>query len=358
MAKKIDYNDLTSYKTPAEQRKNGQVKRILADIEKIDSAVKSNDVDLLTDIHRELDGIYQNRIKNWGNGMFNYYKDAGFFYEYIDESSLKDNLKTMKSKLQGLLFDIDPDVEISNTQKQINKTGRGIMTPMQKKMISDFAEFKNRSVHNHAFTIYGNEYPLYKDTLDYMERYEYIIDLNLDYGGNKMYIKQPSFDSFTEHVLSIVEEEKTQTEFDNKKVFIVHGHDHQLLNDVELMLRRIGLDPIILKDKANKGRTIIEKIEALTDVGFGIVLYTACDEGRKKGDDALKDRARQNVIFEHGYLCAKLGRERVVAINDSGIEVPSDLSGILYIPRTDLNWKNQLMKEMSTAGLDFDATNV
>lgn len=358
MAKKIDYSDFTSYKTPTEQRKNGQVKRILADIERIDLALNSKDNDLLIDVHRELDGIYQNRIKNWGNGMFNYYKDAGFYYEYIDESSLKDNLKTMRGKLQGLLFDIEPNIDISNIQKNDSKKERIVMTSKQKKMISDFAEFKKRSANNHVITIYDNEFSLYKDTLEYMEKYEYIVDLKLDYGSNKMYIKQPSFDSFTEHVLSLTEEENVQMEFDNKKVFIVHGHDHQLLNDVELMLRRIGLDPIILKDKANKGRTIIEKIEALTDVGFGIVLYTACDEGRKKGSAEFRDRARQNVIFEHGYLCAKLGRERVAAINDSEIEIPSDLSGILYIPRTDLNWKNQLMKEMNAAGLEFDATNI
>lgn len=43
--------------------------------------------------------------------MYNYIKDVGFTYEYIDVDSLKDNLKTMKAKLQGLLFDIAPDAE-------------------------------------------------------------------------------------------------------------------------------------------------------------------------------------------------------------------------------------------------------
>ena len=142
----------------------------------------------------------------------------------------------------------------------------------------------------------------------------------------------------------------------SKKVFIVHGHDEQLLNEVELMIRRIGLEPIILKNEASGGRTIIEKIEHYTDVGFGIILYTCCDEGRKKGTDELRDRARQNVIFEHGYLCAKLNRDRVVALNDPGIEVPSDLAGVVYISRSDADWKNQIMREMKNAGLIFDST--
>lgn len=142
----------------------------------------------------------------------------------------------------------------------------------------------------------------------------------------------------------------------DKAVFIVHGHDEQLLNEVELMMHRIGLQPIILKNEASGGRTIIEKIEHYTDVGFGIVLYTCCDEGRKKGTSDLRDRARQNVIFEHGYLCAKLTRKRVVALNDTGIEVPSDLAGVVYISHSDADWKNQIMREMKNAGLIFDST--
>ena len=124
------------------------------------------------------------------------------------------------------------------------------------------------------------------------------------------------------------------------------------------MIRRIGLEPIILKNEANAGRTIIEKIEYFSNVGFGIVLYTACDEGRKKGTDTLHNRARQNVIFEHGYLYAKLGRGHVAALNDSDIELPSDLDGVLYIAHSAQDWKNQLMREMKDAGLKFDATKV
>lgn len=60
------------------------------------------------------------------------------------------------------------------------------------------------------------------------------------------------------------------------------------------------------------------------------------------------------MIFEHGYLYAKLGRGRVVALNDADIELPSDLSGILYISRSASDWKKQLLIEMKTAGLDFD----
>lgn len=50
-----------------------------------------------------------------------------------------------------------------------------------------------------------------------------------------------------------------------------------------------------------------------------------------KGEKDLKDRARQNVIFEHGYMVAKLGRDKVIALVDQGVEIPGDLSGVIYI---------------------------
>lgn len=226
----------------------------------------------------------------------------------------------------------------------------------KKKLLRDYAEIKKNCPGNMVITITEAEYPKYKDTLDYLERYEYIHSLDID--NAIMYMKTAAFDSFTEYMLAAEpEEEKTMTPtYNNKKVFVVHGHDHALLDEVELMLRRIGLEPVIVKNEANSGRTIIQKITDLSDVGFGIILYTCCDEGRKKGDSELRDRARQNVIFEHGYLYAKLGPGRVAALNDSGIEIPSDLSGVLYVPRAASDWKNQLMREMRAAGLEFDST--
>lgn len=227
----------------------------------------------------------------------------------------------------------------------------------QRKLLADYGTIKQLSPNNLAINISDVDYPKLKDTLDYLVEYEYIQAVDIDTFGH-MYFKKPAFESFTEHILSQETEGDVVevSNYDNKKVFIVHGHDHQLLNDVELMVRRIGLDPIILKDQASSGMTVIEKIEHYTNVGFGIVLYTACDEGKKKGTTELHNRARQNVVFEHGYLCAKLGRNRVVALNDADIEVPSDLAGVVYVSRNDTEWKSLIMREMKAVGLEFDST--
>ena len=140
------------------------------------------------------------------------------------------------------------------------------------------------------------------------------------------------------------------------RIFVVHGRNIGIRNEIELFIRRIGLTPIILAEQVNSGMTIIEKIEKYSDVSYALVLYTPCDEGRMKGERDLKDRARQNVIFEHGYMVAKLGRGKVIALVDRGVEIPGDLSGVIYISMQDADWKTQVMRELDGSGLQIDWT--
>ncbi len=151
-------------------------------------------------------------------------------------------------------------------------------------------------------------------------------------------------------------EPKKEQPISSNKIFIVHGRDHNLLTQVENALMKLGLDPIVLQEQANSGKTIIEKIEECTDVGFGIVLYTPCDEGRLKSEDGeLKPRARQNVVLEHGYLMGKLGRERVCCLVSDDVEFPSDIQGVVYTSAKNVGqWKYDLAKELKAAGFDID----
>ncbi|EBT6956576.1 nucleotide-binding containing TIR-like domain protein, partial [Salmonella enterica] len=73
-----------------------------------------------------------------------------------------------------------------------------------------------------------------------------------------------------------------------KKVFIVHGHDDKLKNEVYIFLANEGFQPVILHHEANEGQTIIEKLEKHIDtVSYAVVLYTACDEGKAKNETEL-----------------------------------------------------------------------
>lgn len=139
-----------------------------------------------------------------------------------------------------------------------------------------------------------------------------------------------------------------------RKVFIVHGRDNEAKQEVARFVSDLGLEPIILHEQASSGMTIIEKIERYTnDSDFALVLYTACDHGRGAHETKVhpRSRARQNVVFEHGYLMAKLGRENVCALVKGEIETPNDISGVVYVALDGFGgWKSEVAKELKACG--------
>ena len=136
------------------------------------------------------------------------------------------------------------------------------------------------------------------------------------------------------------------------KIFIVHGHDGELKESVARIIEKQKIEAIILSEQANRGRTVIEKFENYSDVGGAICLFTADDLGRAKNESTDNTRARQNVVLETGYFMGKLGRDHVVILADDGIEMPSDLSGVVYTNTGD--WKIDLLKELKDMGYTVD----
>jgi len=145
-----------------------------------------------------------------------------------------------------------------------------------------------------------------------------------------------------------------------KRVFVVHGQDEEAKAIVARFISGCGLEPIILHEQPNGGRTIIEKFEKEADVGFAVILLTPDDVGGlRRGSDMasedLKPRARQNVILELGYFAGRLGRERVAALKKGDIEMPSDFAGVVWTPMDTADaWKMSLARELKTAGYEFD----
>lgn len=145
-----------------------------------------------------------------------------------------------------------------------------------------------------------------------------------------------------------------------RDVFVVHGHDTAARESVARFLARLGLNPIILHEQANEGRTIIEKFEAHADASFAVVLLTPDDEGKAKNVTALQPRARQNVVLELGYFIGRLGRKNVCPIYVEGVELPSDVTGLVYVPydAADLGWQLSLARELKAAGIPADYSKV
>src|SRR5262249_36184981 len=123
------------------------------------------------------------------------------------------------------------------------------------------------------------------------------------------------------------------------KIFVVHGHDREARDELELVLRRLVLQPFILQNADGGSKTIIEALEQniYKEAAFGVVLMTPDDYGytKKEADADRKPRARQNVILEMGMIMASLGRGRMAILQKGALERPSDTDGILRIEFND-----------------------
>ena len=144
-----------------------------------------------------------------------------------------------------------------------------------------------------------------------------------------------------------------------KKIFVVYGHDDIAKTQLEAMLRRWDLEPIILDQQVSAGQTIIEKLEEYSkEVQYAIVLATPDDEGKSNSETTHKKRVRQNVVLELGMFLAKLGRDKVAILlkEDRDFEKPSDIQGLVYIPFTNKvdEVTISLVKELSTQGYIID----
>ena len=143
------------------------------------------------------------------------------------------------------------------------------------------------------------------------------------------------------------------------RVFVVHGHDSGLKTDLELFLKGVGLDPVVLHREPDQGATLLEKFEKHSDVGYAFVLltpdevaFTANQLSLPESERKLEKRARPNVIFEFGFFVGRLGRSRVCCLYKGDVTLPSDLNGLVYKKVSDSveSLGFNLIKELRAAG--------
>jgi predicted nucleotide-binding protein len=143
----------------------------------------------------------------------------------------------------------------------------------------------------------------------------------------------------------------------SRKVFVVYGHDDKARTELEAMLRRWDLEPLILDQLPTAGQTIIEKLESVRqEANFAVILATPDDEGHRAGHpDEMAFRARQNVVLELGMMLALLGRPRVAILlkSQTNMERPSDIQGLIYIP-----FKESVKEAALTLAKEFDSQGI
>ena len=203
----------------------------------------------------------------------------------------------------------------------------------------------------------------------------YIKDKDFDWIKQNFYdIQDNDFPTIKEEIIDyIIETQVTEQLKKGKKangppsenVFIVHGSDHKPMKELKAILIECGLNPIILHEQPSGSRTIVEKLEKYSDVGYAFVILTPDDVGGIKHSydkylksldirliDNFEQRARQNVILEFGYFIGKLTLERVCCLHKGKVGLPSDMHGIVYIPfeNTVAEIGEKIIKELEEAG--------
>ena len=154
-----------------------------------------------------------------------------------------------------------------------------------------------------------------------------------------------------------------------REVFISHGKDLKPLNELKDILVEFGLTPVVLSEQPSGGKTVMEKLEAYSDVGYVFVILTPDDLGGfaelgskwsrparlRKFLRTAHNRPRQNVILEFGFFVGKLGRDRVACLLKKPVEQPSDMQGIVYLSfEESLNEvKEGILNELRAAGYEI-----
>jgi len=220
-------------------------------------------------------------------------------------------------------------------------------------------------------------------------------------------IKELDFPVIRSEIYKFIEKgrlpkKKREIESLSKDIFLVHGRDTEPVKELKSILKKIGLNPVVLHEQPSGSRTIIEKLEKYSDVGYAFVILTPDDIGvsfidlfekiakssyndeaveaarrivdKSKGSmerfiefnmkfmqnpgDASKfleflvPRSRQNVVLEFGFFMGILSRDRVCCLYKGDVELPSDMHGIVYIPFKDSisEAKEKIIKELKAAG--------
>ncbi len=112
------------------------------------------------------------------------------------------------------------------------------------------------------------------------------------------------------------------------RVFISHGRSQDWREVQAYVEKDIKLDTLELAQEANKGRTVLQKLdEESQNCSFAVVVMTGDDQA-----DSAAPRVRENVMHEIGFFQGKFGLANVCLLHEEGVSIPSNIHGVVYIP--------------------------
>jgi predicted nucleotide-binding protein len=132
-------------------------------------------------------------------------------------------------------------------------------------------------------------------------------------------------------------------------IILLHSEPSSVADAVLTLLHDNLLKPIILKEYAHAGQTLIEQIQDDPRIRYAIAILTP----DLHPSVATLHRADQNLILELGIFIGKLGRENVSAVIAPNLDLPADFHDFQYIDfDTEEAWKTKLSSELRQAGYE------
>ena len=138
-------------------------------------------------------------------------------------------------------------------------------------------------------------------------------------------------------------------------ILIVPCRDIVAEQSVAKFVKTLDRHPQIVEKGETKGKSIIEKIEEHTNIGYAVVILTPDDFGYFNNEENEQPHIRHSAMFELGFLVGRLGLKRVGALYHGNFSVPSDYHGVDYIEMDERGgWQLKLAMEINNAGIELD----
>ena len=135
------------------------------------------------------------------------------------------------------------------------------------------------------------------------------------------------------------------------QVFIAHGGESTALNKLCSFLEALGVEPLVVEVEPSGGRLTEPQVdEYMKQADCAIILATF---GHIVDTKTRKKYPRLNVVDELGR-CRKAFPQKTILLLEKGVELPSNVSGIVYERFTKQNRENafiKVAKELRAFGL-------
>jgi hypothetical protein len=113
----------------------------------------------------------------------------------------------------------------------------------------------------------------------------------------------------------------------NNKVFITHGHNKKVLDQIKDIVAYGGFEPIIAQERESVAKPVPEKVMDDMRQCAAAVIHVSAEGEYTDGKKVTKPKINDNVLIEIGAAMA-LYRRNFILVVENGLDLPSNLQGL------------------------------